>query len=92
MKQRKMDWLIVARWTASIAGNVALTAVCLTALTLSASARGHHESERALAPAGMRDAPFAGGRRHGNDPHIKAAIAERDRLLTTQLKSICRGC
>jgi hypothetical protein len=35
---------------------------------------------------------FAGGRRHGNDASIKAASEDRDKLLTTQIKSICRGC
>jgi hypothetical protein len=34
----------------------------------------------------------AGGRRHGNDNYIKAASEDRDKLLTTKLKSICRGC
>jgi hypothetical protein len=37
-------------------------------------------------------AHFEGGRRHGNDAYIKAASDERDKLLTTKLKSICRGC
>ena len=35
---------------------------------------------------------FAGGRRHANDAYIKAASDERDNLLNTKLKSICRGC
>jgi hypothetical protein len=34
----------------------------------------------------------AGDRRHANDDYVKAASAERDRLLNTQIKSICRGC
>jgi hypothetical protein len=92
MKHIGKNWLIVVRAAASIAGDVALTTVCLIALTLSANARGSHESERTLAPNGIHGAQFADGRRHGNDPHLKAAIEERDRLLTTQLKSICRGC
>ena len=40
----------------------------------------------------MHGAEFAGGRRHGNDAYAKAASEERDRLLDTQIKSICRGC
>ena len=35
---------------------------------------------------------FGGGRRHGNDSYIKAASDEREKLLNTQLKSICQGC
>ncbi len=33
-----------------------------------------------------------GGRRHGNDSYMKAASDDRDKLLNTQIKSICRGC
>lgn len=40
----------------------------------------------------MRGAPFAGDRRHGNDAYVKAASDERDKLLDTKIKSICRGC
>jgi hypothetical protein len=92
MKYLEKDWSIVVRRATSISGGVVLTAVSLIALTLSASARGGHESEPAFASDGMHGAQFAGGRRHGNDSHIKAATEERDRLLNTQLKSICRGC
>jgi hypothetical protein len=35
---------------------------------------------------------FAGGRRHGNDEYVKSASDNRDKLLTTRIKSICRGC
>lgn len=84
--------LAVMRSAASLAGGITLTAASLIALTLSANARGGHESEHAFAPNGMHGAQFAGGRRHGNDAHMKAAMEERDRLLNTQLKSICRGC
>lgn len=52
-----------------------------------ADARGIHGAGR-----GMRGAEFAGGHRHGNDAYIKAASEDRDRLLNTRLKSICRGC
>jgi hypothetical protein len=34
----------------------------------------------------------AGDRRHASDDYVKAASAERERLLNTQIKSICRGC
>ena len=41
---------------------------------------------------GINGASFAGDRRRGNDAYVKSASAERDRLLNTQIKSICRGC
>ncbi len=91
MKYLEKDWSIVVQRATLISG-VVLTAVSLIALTLSASARGGHESEHAFASDVTHGAQFAGGRRHGNDSHIKAATEERDRLLNTQLKSICRGC
>jgi hypothetical protein len=40
----------------------------------------------------MHGTEFAGGRRHGNDASIEAASDERDKLLNTKPKSICRGC
>jgi len=40
----------------------------------------------------MNGASFAGDRRRANDEYVKSASAERDRLLNTQIKSICRGC
>jgi hypothetical protein len=45
-----------------------------------------------VADHGAYGAEFAGGRRHGNDNYIKAASDERENLLTTKLKSICRRC
>ncbi|WGR91611.1 hypothetical protein MTX26_14335 [Bradyrhizobium sp. ISRA443] len=35
---------------------------------------------------------FAADKRHADDPYIKAASDEEDRLLNSKLKSICRGC
>jgi hypothetical protein len=92
MRQIRKDWCILVRSAALIGERVTLAAACLIALAFSANARGGHESEAASAPSATHSAQFAGGRRHGNNPHIKAAIEERDRLLTTQLKSICKGC
>jgi hypothetical protein len=91
MKYFEKDCIVV-RSAASISGGAVLTTLSLIAFTLSASARGGHESEHAFASGEIHGAEFAGGRRHGNDSHIKAATEERDRLLNTQLKSICRGC
>lgn len=66
----------------------------LAASTLSANARGGHGFAHSFGfvGRGTNGAQFAGGRRHGNDDHIKAASEERDRLLSTQIKGICRGC
>jgi len=44
-----------------------------------------------FAGRGALGAEFTGGRRHGNDSTIKAASDGREKLLTTKLKSICRG-
>ena len=65
---------------------MALGAVVLTAPP--ADARGGH----GLGERGAHEAGFAGGRRRGNDNYIKAASQEREKLLNTKLKSICRGC
>jgi hypothetical protein len=65
---------------------IALGVFALTALP--AEARGGHGfSER-----GEHGSEFAGGRRRGNDNYVKAASEEREKLLNTKLKSICRGC
>ena len=40
----------------------------------------------------MHGVEFAGGHRRSNDSYIKAASDEREKLLNTQLKSICQGC
>jgi hypothetical protein len=65
-------------------------AALMAALTAAAEARGGgHGFGRGLSSHG---AHFVGGRRHGDDPYIKAASDERDKLLTTKLKSICKGC
>jgi hypothetical protein len=72
-------------------GIAALLAL-LTAPTHQADARGGHGMNGDFAGHGAHSAEFAGGRRHGNDSYIKAASDEREKLLTTKLKSICRGC
>ena len=57
----------------------------LMILTPPADARGDHS----LSGHG---AEFAGGHRRGNGSYVKAASDEREKLLDTKLKSICRGC
>jgi hypothetical protein len=68
-----------------------LTLAFLTMSALSADARGHGFNH-AFAGHGMHAPQFAGGRRRSNDDHIQAASQERDKLLSSQIKSICRGC
>jgi hypothetical protein len=41
---------------------------------------------------GVNGASFAGDHGRADDAYVKSASAERDRLLNTQIKSICRGC
>lgn len=79
-----------------------LGAAFLAMLTLPAEARGGHGfgghgfgghgMGHGFAGHGMHGAEFASDRRHGNDAYARAASDERDKLLNTQLKSICRGC
>jgi hypothetical protein len=75
------------KWNVAIVVSAAL----LVAASAPAFARGGG-GPRSLgdSPAGRGE--FAGGHRHGNDNYIKAASDERDKLLNTKLKSICRGC
>ncbi len=68
-----------ARRRALIAAGLGVTLLAMAALPV--SARG-----------GRHSAAFAGGRRHGNDSYIKSASDQRDKLLNTRIKSICRGC
>jgi hypothetical protein len=65
-----------------------LTAALATITMLPADARGGH----GRGGHGMHGSQLAGDRRHGNDTYIKAASDDRDKLLDTKLKSICRGC
>jgi len=79
----------------TLATILGLTTMLVISGPPSASARGAHAAGHgAGGEHGMHDGngSFAGGRRHGNDAYIKAASEERDRLLNTQIKSICRGC
>jgi hypothetical protein len=70
-----------------------LTVTLSAAFAVSAEARGGGQGYgRGFVGHSMHGAHFVGGRRHGNDTYIKAASDERDKLLTTKLKSICRGC
>jgi hypothetical protein len=75
------------------AAAVALLSMMMTA---PAEARGGHGLHRA-SPAhhahhGRDEGSFASDRRHANDTYVNAATQEEDKLLNTQIKSICRGC
>src|SRR3984957_15693394 len=85
-------WLEAARMARSAVVAAGLGSGMLGASGLPADPRGGHGFGRGMGGHGMHGAPFAGDRRHANDTYIKAASEERDKLLNTQIKSICRGC
>jgi hypothetical protein len=85
-------WLDVARIPRAAVIVAGLGTALLASSALPADARGGHGFGRSFGGHGVHGAPFAGDRRHANDTYIKAASEERDRLLNTQIKSICRGC
>jgi hypothetical protein len=70
---------------------IALGVTILIGFAASADARGGGGHDHGAIGGPDRGAG-SGGRRHGNDSYMKAASKERDKLLSTQLKSICRGC
>ena len=72
----------------SVVMALTLGMVILSARALPAEARGGH----GFGERGTHGSEFAGGRRRGNDNYVKAASEEREKLLNTKLKSICRGC
>jgi hypothetical protein len=67
----------------------AMAAMLTAGFVLPADARG---GGRGFSGHGRHGPQFAGGRRHGNDAYVKSASDERDMLLTSRIKSICRGC
>jgi hypothetical protein len=70
-----------------------LSAALAAGLAYPADARGGgHGFGRGFTAHGRHGPQFAGGRRHGNDDYVKAASDDRDKLLNTKIKSICRGC
>jgi hypothetical protein len=71
---------------------VSFGVIFLAAFTHPVNARGGGHGSGGFGGHGMHGLHFAGGQRHGNDPHIKAASDERDKLLTAKLRDICRGC
>jgi hypothetical protein len=98
---RRQEWF-PERFLVPRAARLALLAAGLVAALLGSSllpaeARGGHGFGRGVGGQGfgghgMRGAQFAGDRRHGNDAYTQAVSDERDKLLNSKLKSICRGC
>jgi hypothetical protein len=89
---QRQKWREVGRVVATAVNVAGLGAALLAASLLAADARGGHGFGRGFGGHGMHGASLAGDRRHANDASTKAASDERDRLLDTQIKSICRGC
>ena len=89
---RRQQLFEMARAAQSTVAAAGLGAALLTTSTLSADARGGHGFRGGFGGHGMHGPQFAGDRRHGKDAYTKAASDERDKLLNSQLKSICRGC
>jgi hypothetical protein len=84
--QVSLEAHVVRSVTRSVVLAMALGLVVVTAPP--AEARGGH----GFGAGGAHGSEFAGGRRRGNDNYVKAASEEREKLLNTKLKSICRGC
>jgi hypothetical protein len=82
--QSFISWETIMR--AHIVAAITIAALSAAFMAAAEARGGGHGFGRGVS------ARFAGDRRHGNDSYIKAASDERDKLLTTKLKSICRGC
>jgi hypothetical protein len=89
-KRQKQFWMARTPQPAVVTATLGL--VFLSTLTFSADARGIHGMGREFGGHGTHGPQFSGDRRRGNDAYTKAASEETDKLLTTKLKSICRGC
>jgi hypothetical protein len=89
-QRQKQFW--IARTPRCAVFTATLGLVFLATSTFSADARGIHGMGREFGSHGTRGPQFSGDQRRGNDAYTKAASDERDKLLTTKLKSICRGC
>jgi hypothetical protein len=89
---RRRKLFEVARAAQSTVVAAGLGAALLTTSTLPADARGGHRFGGGFGGHGTHGPQVAGDRRHGNDTYTKAASDERDKLLNSQLKGICRGC
>jgi hypothetical protein len=92
------EWFELARVARFVVVAAAVGLAFLTALTQAAEARGGHGFGRGVGGhgfggGGMRGAASAGDhRRPANDAYAKSASDEEDKLLSSKLKSICRGC
>jgi len=82
-----------------ISAAAAIAVSCLLWLHPAAARGGHsmgrHFGSHGFSGHGMASAgraSLSAGGRHANDAYARAASEERERLLDTQIKSICRGC
>jgi hypothetical protein len=68
---------------------IAAAVMLFASSAVTAEARGRHGSPQVATGGGVH---LAGGQRHGNDAYSKAASEDREKLLNSKLKDICRGC
>jgi hypothetical protein len=84
--------MIRAAFSVLVAAGLGLALLALPAEARGVHGLGVHGFGHGFGGHGTHGAEFAGGRRHGDDAYARAASEERDRLLDTRIKSICRGC
>lgn len=83
----------------SIAAATGIAALLIGAAVLPAAARGGHGLGRHFGGRGLARGFHSAGRssvatdgKRADDPYVKAASDELDKLLDTKMKCICRGC
>ncbi len=83
----------------SIAAATGIAALLIGATVLPAAARGGHGLGHHFGGHGFGrgfhsagTSSFASSGKRTDDPYVKAASDELDKLLDTKMKSICRGC
>jgi hypothetical protein len=92
---RWQKWFLMPRAArlAFVAAGLVVAVLGLSLLPAEARRGGHgFGGHHGLGGHGMHGPQLAGGRGHGNDAYTQAVSDERDKLLDSKLKSICRGC
>jgi len=79
--------------SATLAIVIGVGLITMSASPLEARGGGHYVAMHSFGHGmhGMRANAFAGAGHRRDNPYLKAASDERDKLLD-KLKSICRGC